>query len=217
MSKHVLSHHPQHARLLKGLLSELPEEKSVRKSRKSEKSDKSTSREHLISHPRYTRNRFENIKGWETRGGVTLPTRSTVESFLSPSLPLHPESAAYLFHINGCSKNLLLYIIIYQQDRLTGMYTFNVYVREQFQEYCLSQFGQTYSDSTITQAHRDLTDHNICQNVKSKQYFINPMLAGGKTIDERRQLIRSYTALLLKKGKDPDSYLYPSYHPKGAR
>ena len=134
------------------------------------------------------------------------------DKYITPTLKLHPEFAAFVFHIDGCAKNLLFYIVMYNLDHQTGYYSFNVQVRDHFNKYCQELFGTTYKDTTIKQAHRTLEEHNITCNLKKGTYFLNPLVAGGKTETVRRELINAYTKLLQSKiQKDAFKDLYPKY------
>ena len=134
------------------------------------------------------------------------------DRFITPTLKLHPEFAAFIFHIDGCAKNLLFYIVMYNLDHETGHYSFNVQVRDHFNKYSQELFGTSYKDTTINQAHRSLEEHNITCNLKKGTYFLNPLVAGGKTETTRRSLINLYTELLQSKDqKNSFTDIYPVY------
>jgi hypothetical protein len=134
------------------------------------------------------------------------------DRYITPTLKLHPEFAAFIFHIDACAKNLLFYIIMYELNHETGHYSFNVQVRDHFNKYCEELFGTSYKDTTINQAHRSLEEHNITCNVKRGTYFLNPLVAGGKTETLRRNLLNSYTNLLQNKDqKNSFEDIYPIY------
>lgn len=134
------------------------------------------------------------------------------DRYITLTLKLHPEFAAFIFHIEGCAKNLLFYIVMYNLDHDTGHYSFNVQVRDHFNKYCQELFGTIYKGTTIDQAHRSLEENNITCNLKKGTYFLNPLVAGGKTETVRRCLINDYTKLLQSKvQKDAFKDLYPKY------
>ena len=134
------------------------------------------------------------------------------DRYITPTLKLHPEFAAFIFHIEGCAKNLLLYLIMYKLDHETGYYSFDIQVRDHFNKYCQELFGTTFKDTTINQAHRLLEEYNVTCNLRRGIYFLNPLVAGGKTETMRRDLIKRYTELLHKKNqKDAFADIYPRY------
>ena len=134
------------------------------------------------------------------------------DGYIVPSLKLHPESAAFLFFIDGCAKNLLLYIIIHELNIISNKYRFNEHVKDNFSSYCKEIFGNAYTDTTIMQAHRDLVKRRITLNVSRGQYFLNPLVAGGKSESDRRINIREYSKLLISKKMDTLNELYPIYN-----
>jgi hypothetical protein len=56
----------------------------------------------------------------QTSDGITTDTHNglttTKDVFLSSSIKLSPEAFGFLFHVDGCKKNLLFYIIQHQVD-----------------------------------------------------------------------------------------------------
>jgi hypothetical protein len=134
------------------------------------------------------------------------------DRYITPTLKLHPEFAAFIFHIEGCAKNLLFYLIMYKLDHETGYYSFDIQVRDHFNKYCQELFETTFKDTTINQAHRLLEEYNVTCNLRRGIYFLNPLVAGGKTETMRRGLIKRYTELLHKKNqKDAFADIYPRY------
>lgn len=137
---------------------------------------------------------------------------SATDSIIAPELNLHPESVAFLFHIDGCAKNLLFYLIIHELNTLNGHYSFNVKIVAQFSKYSEELFGMKYTDSTIQQAHRKLEQKNVTTNISKGKYFLNPLIAGGKNEAARRELLSAYSRLLESKPqKDEYADLYPIY------
>jgi hypothetical protein len=167
------------------------------------------------SFKRYRKHYFNKITGVDVKPGINLPT-VVKEVFLEPSIKIHPEAFAFLFFSGGCSKNLLLFILIQKHDSRTGFYSFNASVVDEFQEFCKNHFGEKYTESTVKQAHRDLVSSNITLNIKTGSYFLNPLLSGGINTSGRRKLINEYTKLLLKKRKDPAFDIYPTYNKTSA-
>lgn len=162
------------------------------------------------SSKRYRKHSFKKTTGVSVKADIKLPILKR-EVFLEPSIKVHPEFLAFLFNIGGCTKNLLLFILVQKHDNRTGHYRFNASVVDEFQEFCTRHFAENYTDSTIKQSHRDLVSSNITLNVKTGTYFLNPLLSGGSNTSGRRKLINDYTKLLSMKGKDPIFGIYPVY------
>lgn len=133
------------------------------------------------------------------------------DRFVTPTLKLHPESAAFLFHLNGCSKNLAFYILMCELNHITGEYFYNIQIKEKFKEYAESFFGEQYTISTIDQAHRDLVNANLVLNVSTHLYMMNPYFAGGGNDAGRKIIAKRYTEILKQKSKDPILGIYPKY------
>jgi hypothetical protein len=161
-------------------------------------------------YPRFKKSRYHRTIGVARIGDINSLLTSD-EILLDPPMKLHTEAVPFLFHINGCPKNLLLYIVAKRLDVYRGRYAFNNLTIQEFIFYAKDFFGTTYTTNTVKQAHRELIDYNVCLNVKQGEYFLNPRLAGGKGVDGRRALEKEYTELLKNKGLDHLVGLYPVY------
>lgn len=133
------------------------------------------------------------------------------DRLVTPTIKLHPESVAFLFHLNGCSKNLAFYILMYELNHNTGEYHFNALVKEKFKTYAECLFGEKYKIDTINQAHRDLVKANLVLNISTHLYIVNPLFAGGGSDAGRMLLTKKYTELLKLKSKDALTGIYPKY------
>lgn len=160
--------------------------------------------------PRYKKYRYQRTIGVAKSGGINSLVTSS-EVLLDPPLKLHTEAVSFLFHINGCPKNLLLYIVARKLDVYTGRYAFNNLTIQEFISYAQDFFGTIYTVNTVKQAHRELVNYNVCLNVRQGEYFLNPRLSGGKGVDGRRALEKEYTKLLESKGLDHLVGIYPVY------
>jgi hypothetical protein len=129
---------------------------------------------------------------------------------------IHPEAVAFLFNLDGCSKNLLFYLILNQVNITTCKYCFNQHVIDEFREHASTVFYTEYKNETIKKAHRSLVERNLTSNVSRGIYFINPFITGGKSEADRRILLTEYSKhLIKKKGADPVKDIYPIYFKKG--
>lgn len=142
--------------------------------------------------------------------GFNSIERST-HHLLESRISLCAEALAYLYHLDGCAKNLLLYIISREVDLNTGRFPYNKQVADRFSIYCHSICGKKYSSETVKKAVKTLIDLNCMINVNRGSYFMNPMLVGGYGESHRRHLINLYTAELRLKGKAVDVNLFPKY------
>lgn len=159
---------------------------------------------------RYRKLPFKKMTGVAIKPGFNVASFQR-EVVLEPSIKIHPEGFAFLFCVGGCSKNLLLFILLHKHDIQTGLYKFNTSVVDEFQNFSLKYFSENYTDSTIKQAHRDLVTSNITLNVKRGTYFLNPLLSGGKNSSGRRNLVNEYTRILVTHRKQFDKDFYPLY------
>ena len=126
---------------------------------------------------------------------------------------IHPEAVAFLFNLDGCSKNLLFYLILNQVNITTCKYCFNQHVIDEFREHASTVFYTEYKSETIKKAHRSLVERNLTSNVSRGIYFINPLITGGRSETDRRILLTEYSKHLInKKGADPIEDIYPVYH-----
>ena len=124
---------------------------------------------------------------------------------------MHPESFAFLFHIDGCAKNLLLYLVYFKVDVHENTYPWNIHLQDQFIEYSELQHKKKYTRNTVKQAHELLKQFNITLSIKKGKCFLNPYLASCTNKDKRRSLINEYTIHLMEKGKDAYNLVYPKY------
>jgi hypothetical protein len=159
---------------------------------------------------RYVSSKMTRNVAYKTdRDGIKVPIAKQ-ELLLENKIYLHPESAAFLFHIEGCPRKLLMYIIYFELDVSFCIFKFNAQTIQSFKSYC-NLFGGGYETSVIKKAIRELVDRNLVCNVSRGKYMVNPLLIGGKTRDGRRELIYQYDDLGLRKKKDAVLQLYPVY------
>ena len=143
--------------------------------------------------------------------GIITPNRfddRVLSSRVKPNLS--GEGIAFLVHVGGCSKNLLLFMIQYLVDPENSSFYFNKHVRMQFQEFCTT-VGVSHSNDSVTQSLKDLSSNNIILNEQHGKYMINPLIIHCSNDKARSLCISRYSGLLLKKGKDPVLDFYPRY------
>jgi hypothetical protein len=147
----------------------------------------------------------------EKDGSTFTSTVNVSEEYLTPVLKFNNEAIPFLFHVNGCAKNLLLFIAVYLLDGEAGTYKVNEHIYKLFMEYAFDFFGESYKLDTIKQCHRELVEKNMVCNVSNGVYKINPLIIsiGGDT--KKRQLFHEYTELLISKGKNPVEDFYPRF------
>lgn len=132
------------------------------------------------------------------------------QQLLNTRLKLYPEALAYMFHLEGCPRKLLMFILLYKVDARTGEFKCNPLMWEHFKEYC-QLFKSSFKDDVLKQGLRKLVDMNIVCNVKRGTYMLNPFVYGGNNEAGRRELIHTYCRLLQRKGKDLQQDFYPIY------
>lgn len=138
-----------------------------------------------------------------------INTINISEEYTTPIIKLNNEAIPFLFHLNGCAKNLLLFIITCILDGDTGCYRANAYVFKIFIEYAHDIFGEVYKLDTVKQCHRELVEKNITCNVSTGIYNINPLIVSMGNDAKKRQMFKDYTELLIRKKKDPVMNFYP--------
>jgi hypothetical protein len=141
--------------------------------------------------------------------GVNLINRNQ-ESVLEPRVTLNPEFLAFTFSLEGCPRKLLNYILFYEMDVRTGTFRFNAHVIDRFKDFC-DLFGQCYQNGVVKQGMQALVERNIAVNIQRGLYIINPLVAGGKKLDDRKRLVNEYSNLLREKGCDPVIDFFPRY------
>ena len=176
--------------------------------------NKSTSIKSFISKLRLRK--FKRPVKYKKRSDSFIEIINLDDRMLCSKNPLiHPEAVAFLFNLDGCSKNLLFYLILNQVNVTTCQYSFNQHVVDEFREYASTVFYTEYRNETIKQAHRSLVERNLTSNVSRGIYFINPLITGGKSEADRRMLLTEYSKhLIQKKGADPVKDIYPIYFKK---
>ena len=147
----------------------------------------------------------------DPQSGVVYPC-SVRDKFLIINYRMHPEALPFLFHIDGCAKNLLLYLIFFKVDLYTNAYAWNAHIQDHFIEYAENHHKKRYTQNTVKQAHELLKKYKITLTIKKGNCFLNPYLASCTNKDKRRSLINQYTKVLLDKGKDAYNLAYPKYY-----
>jgi hypothetical protein len=133
------------------------------------------------------------------------------EEYTVPLIKLNNEAIPFLFHLNGCAKNLLLFIIANLLDTDNGTYRANTYSFTIFLEHSLDFYKEKYKLDTIRQCHRELVEKNIICNVSTSVYKINPLIVSIGNETKKRQQFKEYTELLIRKGRDPVKDFYPKF------
>lgn len=166
---------------------------------------------------KYHRTQFMRVVDKVEHSGGDIEVAELREYLMNPILRFHPESVAFLFHLEGCPKNLLLFILTHKLDYITGRYSFKSIEKEQFREFSRELFGTEYSLSTVNQGHRVLVGANACICLSYGSYALNPLIAGGDNADQRRMLFLEYSRLLDKKGGDLLANIYPVFKQEKAK
>jgi len=128
---------------------------------------------------------------------------------LNKVIVLYPESLAYLFVLEGCTKRLFLYLLFLHTERLTGEIRFNTSTIREFIEFC-KLFGIEYKEDSVKQAMKELRENNILLNLQRGKNLINPMITGASE-KARTSAIKEYSFQLAKKGHDAVADFFPRY------
>jgi hypothetical protein len=158
---------------------------------------------------RYCNKRMRRSLRSKLSEGIRIPLY-VQETVLGGKVSFYPEAAAFTFYLDGCPRILFNYLVFFELNVDIGRFKWNPQVMERFITHC-SLFKKEYRDTAIKQALRRLVKDNIVLNYKRGEYLINPLITGGSNEAGRRDLIKKYTAHLIKKGKDPDIDFYPLY------
>jgi hypothetical protein len=155
----------------------------------------------------------ETVTDSEGFNNISYSTYYVLESRIS----LHPEAIVYFYSLEGCAKNLLLYIIGRELNVDTAEFLLNKQVRDRFSDYCLIVSGKKYGSESLKKAVKTLVNRNCIMSHSRGAYSLNPVLAGGNGEDQRRHLIKIYASKLKQKGKAISVSLLPKYDSKQVR
>jgi hypothetical protein len=128
-----------------------------------------------------------------------------------------PEGFAFLFTLEGCAKNLLLFLVLMKVERVRGsmhpnQFPLNMQVIEQFNDFCIQILGVPYKKNTIDRAITELKHKNTIISQTKGVYYLNPIILAGLTDQEKNSALYQYSSMLMIKGKDPVLDFYPKYH-----
>lgn len=124
---------------------------------------------------------------------------------------IHPEFAAFMFHLYGLPKKLFLYLVFLELDNNTCVFKITEETMQRFCEFGSSFKEDSWSAPIILQAARILIRKNVMIALDNENYMLNPLIAGGANENKRRRLINRYSELLEKKGLDISFHFYPKY------
>jgi hypothetical protein len=151
---------------------------------------------------------------------------SKLEQVLDPSqmndvissnyIKMTPEGFAFLFTLEGCAKNLLLFLISMKVQRVRNaehpnQFLLNKQVTNQFNDFCIAILGEPYKIGTIDKAITELKNKNAIITESKCLYYLNPLILAGTSDVEKNKAFFKYSILLLKKEKDSILDFYPKY------
>jgi hypothetical protein len=132
------------------------------------------------------------------------------DNIFEKKLKLNIEAIPYIFLLDGYPKKLLMFILLDNFDETTCEYNWSAQKIELFQNFCKSiNSTQTCSVAVAKKAHRRLVDENATLSKARGIYMLNPLIAGGNIVSARRELIYSYSNLLIQKNGNAQSKFYP--------
>lgn len=146
------------------------------------------------------------------KAGFVTPIRSS-EKVSASGIPFFPELLNYLIELDGCPKNLFLYLVLYCMKPESNEFIWNQQVIDDFNKTMLScsNGNISYSPATIKRGIRTLVDMNLIINVKRKTYKINPLAICHNNQSRRATLINEYSNIIINNGKDCEADFYPTY------
>ena len=118
------------------------------------------------------------------------------------------EGIVFFLHLEGCSKNLMLFIMQYKVMMSDYCFLFNQQVRDEFQDFC-KLTGIAHADGSVTQALKILRKKNVIINFVNRKYMVNPLLLIDTDLKRKSFNINKYCRYLLENGKDPVVDFYP--------
>jgi hypothetical protein len=124
---------------------------------------------------------------------------------------IHPEFVAFAFHLYGLSRKLFLYLTFFELDNNTCTFKIKAETIQRFLDFCSLFREEERRSSDVLQAARALMRKNIMIALDEESYMLNPLIAGGSNVRQRRKLIDNYSELLEKKGLDASLHFYPKY------
>lgn len=131
-------------------------------------------------------------------------------------IKMAPEGFAFLFTLEGCAKNLLLFLISMKVQRERNaahpnQFLLNKQVTNQFNDFCVTIMGESYKVGTIDKAITELKNKNAIITESKCLYYLNPLILAGTSDVEKNKAFFKYSILLLKKEKDSILDFYPKY------
>jgi hypothetical protein len=128
-----------------------------------------------------------------------------------------PEGFAFLFTLEGCAKNLLLFLMLMKVQRVRGakdvnQFPLNKLVVDQFNDFCIQILGEPYKINTIERAITELKHKNAIISQTKGVYYLNPLILARASEIEKNSALHQYSSMLMMKGKDSILDFYPKYH-----
>ena len=147
---------------------------------------------------------------YKDANGINLPISTDARAMAQIKSSISAEGILFISQLEGCSKNLLLFLIQYKMNKKTLHFPLNALVRKEFNEFCNIGGLRIYKKGSIDQSIKVLGHKNAMVNVGKREYMVNPLIIYCARII-RQELFKNYTAALLVKRKDPISDFYPRY------
>jgi hypothetical protein len=167
------------------------------------------------------KNKIGVAKSWERQIFIKpLPSEKTAIIYKSETtldqllhfkhIKFHPEAISFLYHLEGVSKKLLLFIIGFLLDPENNEFLWNPTTKEQFIAYC-NLFGDKYTPTTIDSAIKTLGKSNCVISLRRTKYMLNPLIITDKATRSRNFILAKYNLQIFNKGLDQNANYYPKY------
>lgn len=149
------------------------------------------------------------------KGQIIVPKMMN-DMISKDTIKMAPEGFVFLLSLEGCPKNLLLFLILMKVKRGRGEnplinFPFNKQVRDQFNDFCELTLGERYREGTIDKAITELKLKNAIVTNARCLYYLNPLIIAGVTYKEKNSALYKYSVILLQKKKDTILDFYPKY------
>jgi hypothetical protein len=123
------------------------------------------------------------------------------------SINISSEAFCYFLPLEGHPKNLFFYILNNLLNYNSLNFKWNRHNKTKYIEFCELMGIKRPSIGTVNNAFKELPLNNIAFLVKREEYMINPLIIYNE--NSRSIWLKTYSILILSKGKSPEEYLFP--------
>jgi len=147
-------------------------------------------------------------KTTKTEDGIFLPVYEDIK-LNSQSINLSTESLCFLVHLNGHTKNLLLFLLSFHVNSNTLEINWNNLVIQEYFDFCDTLEIDPPSKDYIKETIKELSKRKIITNIKRGRYMLNPIMIGGVDEIKKEKLIQNYSKIARDKNKAVYDEMFP--------